>query len=667
MKIRHYLTLLSISILVFSCQTKPKKALKVSKLFSNQMVLQQKQKVNFWGEYSPEEEVTISSSWGEEVSTKTDSSGLWKTKLDTPEAGGPYSIKIITNDSTIVIEDVLIGEVWLASGQSNMEMPLKGWPPNDYILNSDKEIAAANYPEIRMLTVERNLSSVPLDTIKGQWVAASPETAGDFSSTAYFFARKLHQELKVPVGIIHSSWGGTVAEAWTSSDYLKKLTVFDKNISELESQEFKDEIVNTENWFKKWPMSAIPETDKEWQEISFDDTAAADAEFDDSKWSDINLPGRFDELGSGSFDGAIWLRKEFSISDISSDYVLKIKAIDDMDATYVNGEKIGGLAGAGFHATAREMTLPKSLLVKGKNTIAIRAIDVWGPGTINGPMTISNAAGAKISLEGIWKSQLIAETFRGNFYTYDLKTGTSDRPEIHQMHPNLPTVLHNAMINPLVPYDIKGAIWYQGESNVGRAEQYKKLFPSMIEDWRDKWGSEFPFYFVQIAPFTYNPNLDEQVSQKLRDAQRFSLKTAKTGMVVTLDIGNPTNIHPANKQDVGKRLAGLALTNDYGKDLVSSGPLFKKIERLGNKMSIEFDHIGSGLVSSENGLSDFEIAGSDKNYVLATAKIAGDKVEVSSISVVNPKYVRYAWRDDSQASLFNKEGLPASSFTSEEE
>jgi sialate O-acetylesterase len=666
MKIDHYFIPVFFIIFTFSCQPKQKKALKVSELFSDHMVLQQQQEVDFWGEYTPGQELTLSGSWGTEISTKADTSGIWNIKLTTPEAGGPYSIKIATRDSTIAIKDVLVGEVWLASGQSNMEMPLKGWPPNDPILNSYQEISQANYPDIRMLTVAKNLSGSPLNFIEGQWTSASPETVGDFSATAYFFARKLQKELKVPIGIIHSSWGGTVAEAWTSKGYLEKLGDFDETINSLNESEFKNSAENTENWFKQWPTHEIPNTDDQWQNTDFSDLAAAESDFDDSNWGTIELPGRYDQLSTGVFDGAMWLRREFAIQDTTADYTLKINAIDDMDATYINGQKIGGLVGAGFHNVAREMTIPKSLLKQGSNIIAIRAIDTGGPGSITGPMTISNNKGDNVSIAGSWKTRLVAEIFNGKFYAYDLKIGALERPSIFQFHPNLPTVLFNGMINPLVPYTIKGAIWYQGESNVGRDEQYKQLFPTMIKDWRDKWGYDFPFYFVQIAPYIYNLNPSEQVSQKLRDAQRYSLNTSKTGMVVTLDIGNPINIHPANKQDVGKRLAKLALSNDYGKEVVSSGPLYKHIEKTGRKLTIEFDNIGGGLVSSEAGLSGFEIAGLDKVYFSAVAKIIENKIEVASLSVASPEYVRYAWRDASVASLFNLEGLPASSFTSEE-
>lgn len=649
-------------ILVFiSCQQKKKSALKLPVLFSDHMVLQQEEEISIWGKDRPNQKISATGSWGEKKSTHVDQNGNWKLTLKTPKAGGPYSLSVMTKDSTAVFKDVLIGEVWLASGQSNMQMPLKGWPPNDPILNSEIEIASSENPEIRMFTVERALSTKTLDTLQGSWAVSNNNTAGDFSATAFFFAKRLQKELQVPIGIIHSSWGGTVAEAWTSESSLRNLSDFNETLDMIKNPEpFK----LTKNWFAQFPSQNFPETKEQWEQIEFADLDAAQLDFDDATWSSTELPGRVDVFENGEFDGAIWIRKEFEITDISTDYTLHIGAIDDMDATYVNGKKIGGLAGNGVWNTERNINVPKNLLKKGTNIIAIRVIDTGGKGSVEGRMELVNEKGLSISLAGEWNSLMIAEIYLGKFYGYGLKNDLSKRPDIQHINPNIPTVLYNAMINPLVPYSIKGAIWYQGESNVGRDIQYMKLFPAMINDWREKWNIEFPFYFVQIAPYTYDPNPSKQVSQKLREAQRLSLNTPKTGMVVTLDIGNPQNIHPANKQDVGSRLAGLALANDYGFNLVSSGPSLKKISQSNHKLILEFDHIGGGLIAAKSGLSGFEIAGADKRYLEAKAKIIGNTIELECNGMKEPVFARYAWSDDSTASLFNQEGLPASSFSS---
>jgi len=653
---------MAFSLFAYSSQSATKKELKVNQLFSDHMVLQQQEKVVFWGESSPNQKLTLIASWGRKASTTADANGNWKIKLETPKAGGPYSISVNNADNTIIIKDVLIGEVWLASGQSNMDLPVKGWLPNDTVVNSAQVIAHANYPTIRFLRVPFNISTTPSDSITAKWILATPKTVGDFSATAYFYARKLQQELNVPVGIIQSSIGGTPAEAWTSKESLSKLGDFDKTIAGL------DKLQSTiETWFNKRPFHTVPRTDEEWSNLRLNDQAASKSNFDDSDWGTLQLPGRFDKLSSGEFDGVMWLRKEFAMQDTNADYILDIGSIDDMDETYINGQKVGGLIGAGLASTPRKMIIPKSLLVSGRNIIAIRVIDTGGPGFVNGPITLTSNNGNLISLAGNWKSRLVAENVSGKFYSYNFQTNISERPDISLLNSNSPTVLFNAMINPLIPYTIKGTIWYQGESNVGRAEQYKQLFPTMIEDWRSKWGYEFPFYFVQIAPYLYDaPNQKEQ-SQKLRNAQRYALKLQKTGMAVTLDIGNLKTVHPANKQEVGNRLARFALANEYGRKQVTSGPLFKSATVSGNKMIVTFDSksIGSGLKVYGDQLSGFEVSGADGIYVYAQAEIKNDEVVVSSSSVASPTHVRYAWSDGSVASLFNKEGLPASTFISE--
>jgi sialate O-acetylesterase len=652
--------LMACSFMAFSSTPGVKGKLSVSNLFSDHMVLQQKKKVDLWGQSSPRQKITITASWGKQAAAMTNADGNWSAKLATPQAGGPYTITVKNVDTSIVINDVLIGEVWLASGQSNMDIPLRGWPPGDTILNSKQEINNANYPGIRFMKVPFNISATPLRSVGGEWVPVSPETAGDFSATAYFYARKLQQQLHVPIGIIQSSIGGTPAEAWTSKDGLQKLGDFNKTIDGLENLQNA-----TDNWFAKWPVQTPPKTKEGWSSISFSDRDADNPGFDDSKWATVKLPGRYDLVNQAEIDGAVWLRKEFIIQDTATDYVLKIGSIDDMDATYINGKYVGGLVGKGFATTVREIIIPKLLLAKGKNIIAIRAIDTGGQGLLRGPITIANNKGSIISLEGDWRYLLVAELLNDKFYTYGLQIDINKRPDIARLNSNSPTVLFNAMINPLIPYTIKGAIWYQGESNVGRAEQYKKLFPLMIQNWRNKWGSELPFYYVQIAPFLYSAPDQKEQSQKLRDAQRYALKLPKTGMVTTLDIGYLKTAHPPYKQEVGNRLAKFAFTNEYGISQVASGPLYKKVTVAGNKLIVEFESVGNGLIASANGLNNFEIAGADKVYVKAEAKIEGNKLIVDSPSINEPVYVRYAWSDGSSATLFNKEGLPAATFTSE--
>ena len=662
------LTLLLFSIfcymLSFSQGMSVENSLQLNALFSDHMVLQQSANVSFWGTYTPNETLSVTGSWGSKSTTIVDSNGHWKLDLETPEAGGPFTVEIQTKFHKKSLVNIMIGEVWLASGQSNMEMTLRGWPPNDIIDNSEEEIQKADYAEVRMFTVQKQLSLNPRGTFKGSWKVSSPETAGEFSASAYFFARRLHKTLKVPIGIIHSSWGGTPVEAWTSNEQVKKTGDFDRILNTISSVDPQKE---TSDWFSKWKSIAIPVGDKQWDQLVVYDSEFKQVDYDDSQWNQVYLPGQFDAITQVDFDGVMWFRKTVHIRDLRSDYTLEIEAIDDMDLIYVNGNKVGGFAGASYSNSKRAYKVSKRLLNKGANTIAIRAIDIGGPGTFKGPMLLSSDSGSKISLTGYWSYRMAAEIYKGKLYLYGTEhLNLKDKAAIFKVNPKLPTVLFNAMIHPLIPYTIKGAIWYQGEENVGRAEQYKQLFPAMISDWRERWNYDFPFYFVQIAPFQYprekKTALDQ--SQKLREAQRSTLNTINTGMVVTMDIGNFNNIHPSNKQAVGKRLAGLALANEYGKQLVASGPLFKSIKRRGEILVVNFDEIGSGLIS-KGALRGFEIAGLDMIYKVAEANIINNTIELSASTVSNPKYARYGWSDQAVPCLFNREGLPASSFTSE--
>ena len=662
------LTLLLFSIfcytLSFSQGMSVENSLQLNALFSDHMVLQQSANVSFWGTYTPNETLSVTGSWGSKSTTIVDSNGHWKLDLETPEAGGPFTVEIQTKFHKKSLVNIMIGEVWLASGQSNMEMTLRGWPPNDIIDNSEEEIQKADYAEVRMFTVQKQLSLNPRGTFKGSWKVSSPETAGEFSASAYFFARRLHKTLKVPIGIIHSSWGGTPVEAWTSNEQVKKTGDFDRILNTISSVDPQKE---TSDWFSKWKSIAIPVGDKQWDQLVVYDSEFKQVDYDDSQWNQVYLPGQFDATTQVDFDGVMWFRKTVHIRDLRSDYTLEIEAIDDMDLIYVNGNKVGGFAGASYSNSKRAYKVSKRLLNKGANTIAIRAIDIGGPGTFKGPMLLSSDSGSKISLTGYWSYRMAAEIYKGKLYLYGTEhLNLKDKAAIFKVNPKLPTVLFNAMIHPLIPYTIKGAIWYQGEENVGRAKQYKQLFPAMISDWRERWNYDFPFYFVQIAPFQYpreNKTALDQ-SQKLREAQRSTLNTINTGMVVTMDIGNFNNIHPSNKQAVGKRLAGLALANEYGKQLVASGPLFKSIKRRGEILVVNFDEIGSGLISKGD-LRGFEIAGPNMIYKIAEANIINNTIELSASTVSNPKYARYGWSDQAVPCLFNREGLPASSFTSE--
>jgi len=658
--------LISIFILM-SCQ-KPIQYIELPSIISDGMVLQQNTEISLWGNSSPDTKIQINSSWGQRYTAKSGDDGKWMVKIKTPLAGGPYELAFQTSDTNIVLKDILIGEVWLCSGQSNMEMPLSGWAI-DTINNSAAEIAAANYPDIRLFTVPRNVSPTPITNCNAEWMVCTPENITNFSATAYFFGRKIHQDLKVPVGLIHSSWGGSPAESWTKKEYLLGIPSYAEKVSYLDS--IKGEYDSLMKWMGILQTIEPPTGSQSYSSVALEDQEYVDPEFDDSSWLAMSLPQFWEKASLPDYDGIVWFRKEFDMpaSFKGKELTLHLGAIDDMDATYVNGVKVGEIMEPGFWKKSRDYTIPANTLKEGRNVIAVKVVDNTGGGGIYDQEGIYIAsvvnAKNKISLDGNWKYLPVAELIKGKLYVFGKTENTfAQRPVLSQtLSANTPTALYNAMINPLVPYTIQGVIWYQGESNVGRAFEYKSLFPALIESWRSAWGQgDFPFYYVQIAPW-FNNEKERSPWTELREAQLMTLKVPNTGMAVTSDIGNPNNIHPSNKQDVGLRLALWALAKTYGKDsIVYSGPLYNKIDIQGNKAVISFSYAESGLIAKGGPLNYFEIAGEDQKYYPAKAEIKGQTVEVWSDKVSIPAAVRFGWEDIAETNLFNGAGLPASPF-----
>ena len=674
--------LIFISTLFFlftTCENSKNIKLELNSLFSDHMVLQQKDSVTFWGKSSPFSKINVNTSWGEKSLTESNKKGEWELKILTPSAGGPYVIDVKTSNEKISIKDVLIGEVWLASGQSNMEMDF------DYCCNttdySEFEMRTADFSLIRMFNVSKNMQSSPINNLDGKWIKAIKDSIVNFSATGYFFAKKLHNELNVPIGIINASLGGTDIEAWTSNEKLKTIDFMDYHLNSYEK--LKIGYLESKNWFSQFQPIKLPSDvwylflddplglPESWKDIGFKDQKYINSyDLDKTKWRQISIPGIFDNVFlTNDFDGTILFEKTFNIKEINGDYSVEIGETIDMDFTYLNGIKIGSSLGKESRMT-KSYKIDKNLLKIGLNTITIRVINQNKVGKI-GQINLLNSLGNNQSLNGKWDYIVLAEIYNDlenfkwpylSFYLYDNDNiDFSKRPNVTNLSPNSKSVLFNAMINPLVPYKIKGTIWYQGENNVVRFNEYETLFPALIEDWREKWDTNFPFYYVQIAPYEdYNG-----LSSSLREAQRKTLKLEKTGMVVTLDIGETNDIHPSNKHDVGYRLAGLALKNDYNKNITASGPLYKNFEVNGKEIFIDFNSIGTGLLLNSNKVSEFEIAGKNKIYHKAKAKVVGKRISLSSREVVKPMYARYAWSDVSIATLFNKEGLPASSFSTE--
>lgn len=642
-------------------------------ILSDNMVLQQQSEISVWGKTAPGDEITVKSSWDGSVKTTISDDGSWITKIKTPSAGGPYQLTIQSKDTTIIIKNVLIGEVWLCSGQSNMEMQLEGDPPMSSIQNSEVEIKNASYPEIRLFTVGKNISVESEFNCSGEWNECNSATSAKFSAVAYFFGKKLFQELKIPIGLICSSWGGTPVQAWTSEKYLKKNGRFDSTLKLLNSS--KSEIIGQREWIKSHPFIDVSKIDKKerWRNLDFNDEECGEPGFNDDKWVSISLPQLWESTSIGNFDGAVWFRKKIEIPKdwINKDLILELGPIDDVDRTYVNGELVGKTEEEQKWQLDRFYDINKEIVQSTTLIIAVRVIDYGGGGGLYGERSklkiYQPDKKKEILLAGNWKVLPVAEYINTGFYVYGSKDEEYfSRPEIPmEVSANkTPTLLYNAMIVPLIPFQIKGSIWYQGEENTKEPELYRKLFPLMIKNWRDDRKEEFPFYFVQIAPFDYGPSVK---SELLRESQFLTLSIPNTGMAVTLDIGEPYNIHPANKKDVGERLALWALAKNYNKEIPYSGPLYKSMEIDRDKIILSFDYSESGLIlRGDNPEENFLIAGEDKKFVKANVRINGKQLIVYNEQISKPVAVRYAWANYVKANLFNSEGLPASSFRTDD-
>lgn len=645
-------SLVAFSVFMLSTHLSDAKVILPS-VFSDNMVFQQKTNAAIWGKTNPGRTVLVSGTWNnKKYKAIADQQGNWKVNVLTPAYGGPYGVNINDGDLT-VLKNVLIGEVWVCSGQSNMEMPLAGW---GQIENYQKEITEGTYPQIRLLQAVHVTSNKPLDNAEvtnGGWQPCSPETVKDFSSTAYFFAREIYQKTKIPIGLIHTSWGGTIAEAWTSNETLKQLPDFAqaaediKNTSEQSKEQYDKKV-------QEWEVSALTKD----AGYSQNKPIWAANDFDASSWKTMALPVLWEKSALPDFDGAVWFRKKVMIPAAlaGKDLKLNLGPIDDDDITWFNGIVAGKTSG---YNVPRKYSIPGNLVKAGENIITVRVFDGAGGGGIYGDaqdlnITLENQS---ISLAGDWQYQIGAAN-----KDFPSRPAAIDGP-------NRPTVLYNAMINPFTQFAVRGFIWYQGESNAGRAYQYRELFPAMIKDWRKSWGGEAkPFYFVQLANFmkTDSDPVESEWAE-LREAQLKTLSLPNTGMAVTIDIGNANDIHPKNKQDVGRRLAYIALNKTYKVNVPYTGPVFQSLKIEGNKVRLTFSGTEGGLKSKGNEpLTGFAVAGEDKKYHWAKAVIQNNQIIVSSDQIANPIAVRYAWANNPVCNLVNGAGLPATPFRTDD-
>jgi sialate O-acetylesterase len=629
--------------LVGGSATRAAAAVTANPLFADHAVLQQGAKVPVWGTADPGEAVTVEIA-GQSVSTTAGADGKWLVKLRPMKAGGPFTLTI-SGQNKIVLGDILVGEVWVAGGQSNMERQLGLRVGQQPIDDWEKEIAAATFPQIRQFGVAQEKSLTRLASVKGRWDVCAPDAVKDFSAVGYFFGRDLHRARHVPVGIIHASWGGTPAEAWTSEAGLRPLPDFADVSQQLEVLMADPEAARRqyearlETWFVA--NDAGSRAGQSWR----------DPTLDAGSWKTMTLPALWEDAGEPDLNGVVWFRKTFDVPAAAAGAAaeLQLGMVDDVDTTWVNGVKVGATIG---YNQPRKYPIPAGVLKAGRNVVAVRVLDTGGGGGIWGTeklqLVFKDKAAAPlppIVLSGAWRYRIGMNLNDGSWPPSGVIGDTST-----------PTILYNAMIAPLLPYAIRGVIWYQGEANVRREQQYRSLFPALIGDWRTAWGQDFPFLFVQIAPH-------HEMTPELRDAQLWTWqRTPKTAMVVTIDCGDANDIHPTHKQPVGARLALAARALAYGERIPYSGPLFQAMKVNGSMATLRFTHLAGGLVAKGGPLKGFTVAGPDKVFHAARAEIRGTTVVVTSDDVAQPVAVRYGWANVPDGNLFNKAALPASPF-----
>jgi sialate O-acetylesterase len=620
----------------------------LSPVFADHMMLQRDKPNTFWGWTKPASVVTVSIG-DQQAKCTADADGKWIVRLTPPKVGGPYAVTI-DGPTHLELSDVLVGDVWLCTGQSNMEFGITNEK------DAANEISHADDSNLRLYFAPRQIALSPSQTNNGNWLVCSPTTVikngwGGFSAVDYHFGRVLRRELGVPIGLVEISWGGTPAETWTSTESLTSMGDFAPGLKIVDSLRA-DGSPPYGNYLDVWlarnDLGSQPNAP--WQS----------PELDESDWKSVKVPNGFDDVDMSTQNGVVWFRKSFDLPDPLpvGETILSLGPIYQIDQTWVNGQPVGN---SGWGPYPRRYGMPSTLLKSGKNLIAIRVIARVEKRGFAGPaelMFVQLGDGKRIPVVEGWKAKVGAKI-----------TAENPGPASYDQYPNLPTVLYNGMIEPQAPMAIRGAIWYQGESNAGRAFQYRTLLPTMIGDWRRAFGQgDFPFYIVSLA--AYQPHKDvpgDDEWAELREAQAMTARNVhNSGLALAIDVGDPENIHPKDKKTVGERLALVALANEYGKDVVYSGPVYREMKREGSSIRLSFDHHSGGLKSSGEKLGEFAIAGADHKWFWADAKIDGDTVVVNSPEVSEPLAVRYAWQADPVATLINGAGLPAVPFRTDD-
>ena len=610
----------------------------VSPIFADNMVLQRGKANIIWGWSEPGDKVKVEI--GDAMASGVAGSDRrWQVTIQPPPAGGPYTLRI-TGREKVELHNVLVGDVWLCGGQSNMGLPLR------FARNGADEVKAANYPQIRFFTVAGHPAYRHTDQVEGKWSVVSPQTADWISAVGYFFARKVQQELHIPIGLVVDAMGGTPAESWTSAAALSPLHDFDVPLAELQrlAAEGAPEYGNfVMHWYDEYDIGLKGK----W----------ASPDLDDSSWKSVNIPGGFVELGVPETAAVAWFRKEIVLPDPlpAGRALLFLGSIERMDTAYVNGTFAGASA---WVENPRVYFLPEGVLKPGRNVVAVRVLKTKPDGGFLGkPEELHLMLGDKsvIPLAGKWKGQLSVDARQPH-----------PLPIAYENWPIMPTVLYEGMLKPVAPLSITGALWYQGEQNSPRGYQYRRILPVMIADWRKLFAQgDFPFYIVSLPAFKHrSPTpVDGDEWAETRESQAVAAASVPNScLAVTIDTGDADNIHPQDKQPVGERLALCALANYYGEKVVYSGPTLKSVDRHRGEIRLHFAHTDGGLVAKGTKLEEFAIAGEDRKWYWADARIKGKTIIVSSPSVPKPKEVRYAWQSNPAATLFNGAGLPAAPF-----
>ncbi len=634
-----------VSLLAFS-------EVRLPQVIGSNMVVQRDMDARIWGWALPGEKITVEFR-GQAVKTKADKAGKWLAHVPSGQAGGPFEL-VVQGKNKIVLENILVGDVWVCSGQSNMEWPLR------MALNGEAEARSAVYPNIRLFQVQKNASAVPVDDVApAQWQLCNPNTALHFSAVGYFFGKKIHLETGVPIGLINSNWGGTRIETWISNEsavtdppqkrWLEGLHNFDAEKMAREQAEI----------FKAYREVIEKVLDPGFQHEYIDPL------FDDSPWSSLPQPGLWEEHpGFEGFDGIVWYRKTFNLPE-NFDFGkanLSLSKIDDSDVVWINGQRVGETFNQ--YALMRNYPVREGVLKAGKNTIVVRVEDYTGGGGFYGlPSDLWLGDGSvTIPLSGEWK--VMKDPVR-----------TPPNPNSSMtsaLNPNqFPTLLFNGMIHPLLNFAIKGAIWYQGESNADALQQalrYEDQFKLMINDWRKHWKvGDFPFYWVQLANYKAETDVPRTENWPfLREAQANTLQLKNTGQACIIDIGEADDIHPRNKTDVGNRLAFNALKYDYGFEIIYHGPRKKQVDIKDDYALVSFETGNAPLtVRDKYGyITGFAVAGPDKVFRYAKAELVDPQtVKVYCKEVAKIEAVRFLWSDNpGMLTLYNKAGLPAEPF-----